>query len=185
MLTLFKALILSRLDHGSQLWSPHKLCQISMIWWFKGPLQNITGLHDLTYPERLKTLLLYSVQRRCERYSIICLENYFVHNLSPPITYSVSDRRGRYCITTHVNAGHAGTLAFNSFRWRSIRLFNALPMYLRNTQSCSIKFNSFKNKLDFFIKDITNHPCQPGYNNSMDTGDCYTWQSHCDGLAVN
>ena len=31
MLTLFKALVLSRLDYGSQLWSPHTICQINQI----------------------------------------------------------------------------------------------------------------------------------------------------------
>ena len=31
LLTLFKALVLSRLDYGSQLWSPHKICQINQI----------------------------------------------------------------------------------------------------------------------------------------------------------
>ena len=31
MLTLFKALVLSRLDYGSQLWSPHKICQINQL----------------------------------------------------------------------------------------------------------------------------------------------------------
>ena len=31
MLTLFKALVLSRLDYGSQLWSPHKICQLTRL----------------------------------------------------------------------------------------------------------------------------------------------------------
>ena len=30
-LTLFNGLILSRLDYGSQLWSPYKICQINRI----------------------------------------------------------------------------------------------------------------------------------------------------------
>ena len=31
MLTLFIALVISRLDYGTQLWSPHKICQIIQI----------------------------------------------------------------------------------------------------------------------------------------------------------
>ena len=33
---------------------------------------------------------------------------------------------------SYVNVGRVGTLAYNSIIWRSIRLFNSLPMYLRS-----------------------------------------------------
>ena len=52
MLTLFKSLVISRLDYASQLWSPHK----------------ITGMRDLSYHEILQALRLYSLQRQSERY---------------------------------------------------------------------------------------------------------------------
>ena len=48
-------------------------------------------------------------------------------NLSDPITCSFSDRRGRVCVVCHSGAGRLGTLKYNSFRWRSIRMFNRLP----------------------------------------------------------
>ena len=48
-------------------------------------------------------------------------------NLSHPITCSFSDRRGRTCVVCHSGAGLLGTLKYNSFRWRSIRMFNRLP----------------------------------------------------------
>ena len=59
-----------------------------------------------------------------------------VPNLSPPICFRTSERKGRVCITSHVGAGRLGTLAYNSFRWRAIHMFNRLPMFLRNTTVC-------------------------------------------------
>ena len=123
MPTLFKAIVLSRLDYASQLWSPSKIYQINLI----GKVQrsftkHITGVHDLSYNERLKALKLYSLQRRRERYCIIyvweVLEG-LVLNFSDPIIATLSDRRGRSCTISHVNVGRTGTLAFNSFRWQS------------------------------------------------------------------
>ena len=70
-------------------------------------------------------LNLNSLQRRRERYCIIYLWKFLeglVPNFSDPIVCSFSDRRGRSCIVSHVNPGRQGTLAFNSFRWRSIRI---------------------------------------------------------------
>ena len=43
MLTLFKAIVLSRLDYGSHLWSPILI-------------KHITGMNDMPYHERLKSL---------------------------------------------------------------------------------------------------------------------------------
>ena len=48
MLTLFKALVLSRLDYGSQLWSHHKICQINQIEKIQRAFtKHITGMYDL------------------------------------------------------------------------------------------------------------------------------------------
>ena len=72
MLTLFKAIVLSRLDYASQLWSPSKIYQINLIEKVERTFtKHITEMHDLSYNERLKALKLYSLQRRRERYCII------------------------------------------------------------------------------------------------------------------
>ena len=61
MLTLFKALVLSRLDYGSQLWSPHKICQINQIEKIQRAFtKHITGMYDLPYTKRLKMLNRYA-----------------------------------------------------------------------------------------------------------------------------
>ena len=95
----------------------------------------ISGVEDLSYPKRLTTLKLFSLQRRRERYIIIyvwkILEG-LVPNLFPPICTKTSDRRGRTCITSHINVGRLGTLEYNGIRWRAIHLFNQLPLFVCN-----------------------------------------------------
>ena len=161
MLTLFKALVLSRLDYGSQLWSPHKICQINQIEKIQRAFtKHITGMYDLPYTKRLKMLNLNSLHRRRERYCIIYLWKILeglVPNFSDPIVCSFSDRRGRSCIVSHVNPGRQGTLAFNSFRWRSVRIFNRLPIHIRNISACSI--DRFKSQLDRYLRTIPDLSC--------------------------
>ena len=132
MLTLFKYLVISRLDYASwQLWSPYKISQIIQLEKVQRSItKHIAGLSDLSYHERLQTLKLYSLQRRRERYCIILIWKIIENksqNLSDPILCKFSDWRGRSCVMSHVDTGRLGTLAYNSFRWRTSRLFNSLP----------------------------------------------------------
>ena len=163
MLTLFKSLVLSRLDYASQLWSPYLLKHIYLIEKVqKAFTKHISGIHDFSYSKRLETLKLYSLQRRRDRYSIIYVWKIvegLVPNLSDPITCSLSDRRGRTCIVYHADAGRLGTLKYNSFRWRSIRMFNRLPKCIRMLSSCSV--NRFKSELDSYLRNIVDLPASP------------------------
>ena len=71
-MTLFKSLVLSRLDYGSQLWSPHLVKHIDQLEKIQRSFtKHITELHGLEYSEQLVSLKLSSLQRRCERYCII------------------------------------------------------------------------------------------------------------------
>ena len=100
MLTMFKSLVLSRLDYASQLWSPNLLKHIYLIEKAQRAFTNISQAYA-TYSKRLETLKLYSLQRRRDRYSIIYVWKIvegLVPNLYYPITCSLSDRRGRTCI---------------------------------------------------------------------------------------
>ena len=90
-------------------------------------------------------------------------------NLSDPILCNFSDRRGRSCVIYHVNTGRHGTLAYNSFLWRAIQLFNSLPKAIRDITNCSVC--SFKQRLDYYPSSIPDLPCSPGYNHSLDGGD--------------
>ena len=130
-LTLYKSLVMSRLDYTSQLWSLYLLKHIYLI--EKGQrafTKHITGMSFLSYSKRLEVLKVSSLQRRRERYGIIyvwTIVEGLVPNLSDHITCSFSDRRGRTCVVCHSGAGRLGTLKYNSIRWRSIRMFNRLP----------------------------------------------------------
>ena len=124
--------MLSRLDDGSQLWSLFLTKHITQLEKIQHLFtKHITGMNDMPYQERLKSVGLYSLQRRRERYCIIYIWKIIeslAPNLSNPITCTFSGRRGRSCVISHV-VGGVGTLAYNSFRWRSIRLFNSLPKH--------------------------------------------------------
>ena len=79
LLTLFKCIVLSRLDYGSQLWSPHQIKSINKIEQVQRSFTRfITGMRPLSYDERLKSLHLYSVQRRFERYIVVVVVCLFI-----------------------------------------------------------------------------------------------------------
>ena len=76
MLTLFKCIVLSRLDFGFQLWSPHQAKHINSIENVQRSFtKHITGMYFKSYSDRLTSLNLYSVQRRREKHIIVCVEN--------------------------------------------------------------------------------------------------------------
>ena len=86
---------------------------------------------------------------------------------TPPYTqFYVSDRRGRLCSVSHVRLGHTGTLAYSSFRWKGIRMFNSLPMHIRNITACPPSV--FKKHLDLHLSPMLDCPCTPNFNNSLD-----------------
>ena len=117
-------------------------------------------------------LKLYSLQHRRERYIIIYVWIFLECQVPKfsPIHSRTSDRRGKACITSHVGVGRLGTLAYNSFRWCAIHMFNQLLLFLRNTTVCSVY--SFKKKFGLYLSTVPDIPCQPGFNNSLDHGDC-------------
>ena len=74
------------------------------------------------------------------------------------------------------------TLAYNSFRWGAIRLFNSLPKTICDIKNCSVC--SFKQRLDHYLSSIPDLPCSPGYNNSLDGGDYLDWRQCGNSLAL-
>ena len=148
--------------------------------------KQITGMQSLDYSDCLVYLRLHSLQRRRERNCIIYVWKIIeglVPNFSNPIVCSYSDRRGRSCIVSHVHVGRLETLAFNSFRWRAIRLFNVMPNHIRCISSCSVL--SFKCKLDLYLRNNVDLPGRPGYNNSLDSVNYKQWWTPRDDLGAN
>ena len=73
LMTLFNAVILSRLDYRSQLWSPHLIRHIlfRLKRFQRSFTKCIIEMRDCSYSDRLSLLRLYSLQRRRERYCIM------------------------------------------------------------------------------------------------------------------
>ena len=143
-------------------------------------------MQSFEYSERLVSLKLYLLQRRSERCCVIYVRKIIeglVPNFSKPIVCSYSERRGRSCIVSHAHIGRLGSLAYNSFRWRAIRLFNAMPKYIRCISSCSIV--SFKSKLDCCLKNIVDLLGRPRCSNILDSGDISQWRTQHEHLAAN
>ena len=185
MMTVFKSLVLHRLDYGSQLWSPHLVKHIDQLEKNQSSFtKHITGMQSLDYSERLVSLKLYSLQRRRERYCIIYVWKIIdglVPNFSKPTVCSYSERRGRSCIISHVNLGRLRSLPYNSFS--AVRLFNAMPKYIRCISSFSVV--SFKSKLDCYLKNIIDLPGRPGFSNNLDSGDILQWWTPREDLSSN
>ena len=172
-MTLFKSLVLHRLDYDSQLWSPHLVKHIDQLEKIRRSFtKHITGMQSLEYSERLVSFKHYSLRRRRERHCNIyvwkIIEGLFP-NFSKPIVCSYSERRGSSCIVSPVYIGRLGSLSYNSFRWRVLRIFNAMPKYITCTYSCSVV--SFKSKMDCYLKNIVDLPGRPGFSNILDSGD--------------
>ena len=58
-------------------------------------------------------------------------------------------------------------------------MFNRLPKSIRMLSSCSVV--GFKSKLDSYLRNIVDLPCRPGFNNSLDGGDCLHGGHYADG----
>jgi hypothetical protein len=188
MLTLFRALVLSRIDYGCQLWSPYKSMHIVAIEKIqKNFSKRIAGYQSLSYSDRLKSLRLFSLQRRRERYMIIYVWKIFeeiVPQFSNPMIFTLSGRRGRLCSISNVEPGRIGTLCYNSFRWRAARLFNSIPKCIRNVSNCST--DCFKRRLDNYLSSVPDNPCIPNIDNSLvcvDGSLADLWRLPRDGLA--
>ena len=91
-------------------------------------------MQDLDCKASLDNLGQYSLLHRRERRKI--LENH-VLNLTLPIYSHTFDRRGHFCIINYVKVSCLGSLMYSSFRWKATSFFNCLPMYIRNSSSCS------------------------------------------------
>ena len=126
LITLFKSIVLSRLDYGPQLWSPFLIKHITQLvkiqWSFT---KHITGMHDMSYHERLKSLGLFSLHRRREIYCVIYIGKIvegLAPNFSNPITSTFSERRVQFLYSRIIfPACQDLTTAWmvEKWRWRS------------------------------------------------------------------
>lgn len=172
MLSLWKSLVLSKLDYCSQLWCPVKSADIKALEQVqKSFIRKIAGSHGLNYWEQLGKLHLYSLERRRERYIIIyawrILEQ-LVPNVCDPADGGLQAvyhiRRGRLCVVPKVARNAPSSIQgkrYASLAIRGPRLYNLLPLRIRNTSKCSTEV--FKRRLDKFLATVPDEPLIPGY----------------------
>ena len=91
MSTLYKATILPILEYCSQLWNPSKLGLIrdieSVQRYFTSRIADVSHLH---YWDRLKSLQMYSLEKRRERYLIL-----YIYRIILGVTPNFEDERSK------------------------------------------------------------------------------------------
>ncbi len=169
MLTLWKSLILPKLEYCCQLWSPHKIQDITALEAVQRTFTSrIHGAQHLNYWERLQHLQLYSLQRRRERYIVIYVWK-ILEGLAPNdggLQVNNHPRRGRLCYVrgTQGATQKLHTLNHNSSR-NGTRLFNCLSRELRDMTGTTPE--SYKRNLDKWLTKIPDKPPTPGYLSSQ------------------
>lgn len=166
MLTLWKSLVLPKIEYCSQLWCPYKKGNLqdleSLQWTF---IRKVDVCRGLNYWQALHKLRLYSIERRFERYRIIhvwkILEGLVPNFSEHPITTTFNKRTGRKCCIECVKSSALGTLRTASLPVHGARLFNSLPKHTRSLSSCSLEV--FKSSLDKFLSSLPDEPLIPGY----------------------
>ena len=174
MLTTWKSLILPIHDYCSQLWSPSKIGEIQSLellqWHFLRKIKHVK--HD-NYWEALENLNMHSLQRRRERYQIIymwkILENIVPnpyidsqHSSGTLINFTESSRRGRFCNIPYPSPNTTTAVKnifYNSFIVHGGKLFNCLPIVIRNLSGCTVE--QFKYALDKHLETIPDYPSLP------------------------
>ena len=165
MLTIWRSLVQSKLDYTSQLWSPSDQTSIGRL---ESVARHFTakidGMAGLDYWERLKSLHLYSQERRRERYRIIYLWKVAQGQVQCyPATFAQSDRRGRLMQLAplrHEAPAAVKKAKESSLQVRGAQLFNCIPRELRDTFTGTA--DQFKAGLDSWLATVPDEPTVPG-----------------------
>ena len=165
MITLWKTIVQPKLDYCSQLWSPSdqgSIAKLESI--MRSFTSKISGYQDVDYWDRLSQLNLLSQERRRERYIILFLwkiSQGLVDGYKVPFKFH--PRRGRliYISLTRNSAPTCVKKAVeSSLKVKGARLFNSLPVSLRNMNGDNV--DNFKFHLDIFLSQIPDQPTIPG-----------------------
>ena len=157
---MFNTLVQPHIDYCSQLWMPQEGQHPDKIEkLLRDYTRKISGMQELNYWERLKSLKMNSEQRRLERYQVMYIWK-IMEGLTPNcgVTWSqMTERNGRLCkIPPLKGTRSVPTLRNQSFQVSGPRLFNSMPKTLRNMTNCSLE--EFKESLDTFLKNVPDEP---------------------------
>ena len=167
MMTLFKSLVIPRVEYCCQLWNPDKQGDIRDIEGIqKSFTKKISGLRELNYWGRLEALNLYSLERRRERYIIIYVWK-IIQGLVPNVNganriQTTTGRHGLQCVIPSLGRGtmqRIQTQNDNSFFVKGPKLFNCVT---REIRECEENQDIFKRKLDKFLKNVPDQPSGSG-----------------------
>jgi hypothetical protein len=118
----------------------------------------------LDYWERLKSLHLYSQERRRERYQIIFLWKVAQGLVQGyPATFVQNDRRGRLMQLAPLRQAAPAAVKKakeSSLQVKGAQLFNCIPRELRDTFTGTAE--QFKAGLDKWLADVPDQPTIPG-----------------------
>ena len=170
MLTLFNALVRSRLEYCCEVWSPHQIQDIVKVEQLQRSFTHrISGMKDHNYWDRLEILKIMSLQRRREK--IIIIHLWKILNKVNPNSLEIQFRE--HSRNSSIKAilkplpkirGAVLTNYENSFIIYSAKLWNILPPNLTVIKS----LNLFKLKLDKFLSNLPDKPPLPGYPKNCD-----------------
>ena len=165
MITCWTSLLQSRLDYCSQLWCPNDQANIAKLESVARQFtSHIEGMEGLDYWQRLKSLHMYSQERRRERYLVI-----FVWKIAMGLVngysleFSFSPRRGWSAIPKTICSSAPACVRRAreaSLAVKGAALFNLLPRGLRDM--ASEHQDRFKQNLDAWLTEIPDQPTVPG-----------------------
>ena len=164
MMTLWKSIIQSKLEHNSQLWSPADQASINSLEDVaRHYTAKIDGMEGKSYPERLEALGMFSQERRRERNIIV-----FLWKVSQGLvkgykaSFNYNERRGNLMILAPLKNSAPATVKKAreaSLQVRGAKLFNLIPKELRDG---FISVDKFKADLDDWLKSIPDEPTSAG-----------------------
>ena len=159
LLAIYQSLVQPHIEYCSQLYMPvsgNGLNEIENLQ--RHFTSRIPSTHSMDYWTRLSHLQMLSQQRRMERYRIIYVWK-VLEGLVPNcgLESETKLRLGRTCsIPTLTNTGKIRTLRENSFQVHGPKLYNSLPIRIRNITKCSV--NDFKTLLDRVLSQVPDEP---------------------------
>ena len=137
---------------------------------------RIPSVSSMNYWKRLSQLQMLSQQRRLERYRIIYVWK-VIESLVPNcgILDESKPRLGRMCNVPHLvknSSSRIKTLRENSFQIHGPKLFNSLPIHVRNLTNCTVE--EFKTHLDKVLTMVPDEPNISGCEYTPRACDMYT-----------
>lgn len=190
VMLLYKTYVRPHLEYASCLWSPSKIKNIEDLESIQRSITSkIEGLEQLSYWERLKTLDLFSLQRRRERYDLIHIwkiqNNIIPNDLN--MQFYETPRHGWKCKRNPLPSrqGRLSTIKEHSFTNRAAALYNSIPKIVKNVTKTSI----FKSRLNKFLKKLPDtppvHGCVPTNHNSILDWAASNWDGKADAFGCS